>query len=239
MIIRSALFNIAFWAWIAIIGLTGLPLTCIYRPFSFTVARLWGLGSLWLLKILCNITYEVRGAEYIPAKPSIVASKHQSAWDTIIFWVLLTRPAFVLKKELIFFPIFGWYLLFLKNIYIDRKAGASAMKHMLREASLRSNEGRSIVIFPEGTRTLPGASSIYHPGVAALYQHLKVPVVPVALNSGQLWKKNAFTKTPGKVIIEFLPPIEPGLKGRDFLATLQEHIETESARLIPSPAARP
>jgi len=231
MLIRSAIFNVAFWGWIAVLGLAGLPISLVYRPFSHTVARIWGYGSLWLLHTLCNITYEVRGREHIPTGAALVASKHQSAWDTVIFWVLLNRPAYVLKRQLIFFPVFGWYLLLLKNIYIDRKAGASAMKLMLRQGTERIAENRPMVIFPEGTRTLPGSSSIYHPGVAALYQLLKIPVIPVALNSGLCWPKNAFVKTPGKIVIEFLPPIAPGMKGRDFLVTVQERIETKCEEL--------
>jgi len=167
----------------------------------------------------------VRGRENIPAGAAIIASKHQSAWDTIIFWVLIDRPAYVLKRELIFFPVFGWYLLLLKNIYINRKSGTSAMKRMLREAEIRAKEGRAIIIFPEGTRTRPGATAVYHPGVAALYHHLKIPVVPVALNSGRLWQKNAFVKKPGIITIEFMENITPGIKNRDFMVKLQNIIE--------------
>lgn len=184
-----------------------------------------------MLEVICKIKYEVRGLENIPKGSAIIASKHQSAWDTIIFWTLLECPAYVLKRELIFFPVFGWYLLLLKNIYIDRKSGASAMKKLLRQAGDRVKEGRHIVIFPEGTRTAPGSSAIYHPGVAALYQNLKIPVVPVALNSGFLWQKNAFTKKPGVIIIEFLENITPGMKNRDFLAKLQNVIEDRCQKL--------
>jgi 1-acyl-sn-glycerol-3-phosphate acyltransferase len=237
MRIRSALFNAAFWLWIGVLGI-GLPIACVYPPFAHRIARLWATGSLWLLRVLCGITHEVRGHEYIPSGTTLIASKHQSAWDTIIFWTLLPSPAFVLKRELIFYPIFGWYLILLKCIYIDRTSGAKAMKRMLREAKLRAGANRPIVIFPEGTRMPPGVNSVYHPGVAALYQHLNLPVVPVALNSGLLWPKNAFVKKPGKITIEFLPPIAPGMKGRNFLAVLQEQVETASNRLI-SPAARP
>ncbi len=231
MLIRSALFNIAFWAWIAVLGLCGIPLVCVYRPFAFTIARAWGAGSLWLLRVLCNITYEVRGREHIPKGAALIASKHQSAWDTIIFWVLLDRPAYVLKRELIFFPVFGWYLVWLKNIYIDRKSGASAMKQMLREAKARAKENRPIIIFPEGTRMSPGSASLYHPGVAALYQSLQLPVVPVALNSGYLWQKNAFVKKPGTITIEFLENITHGMKNREFLTKLQNVIEEACCKL--------
>lgn len=231
MLLRSAVFNFAFWLWIAVLGLAGLPVAFVYRPFSFVIARTWGKGALWMLEVICKIKYEVRGLENIPKGSAIIASKHQSAWDTIIFWTLLECPAYVLKRELIFFPVFGWYLLLLKNIYIDRKSGASAMKKLLRQAGDRVKEGRHIVIFPEGTRTAPGSSAIYHPGVAALYQNLKIPVVPVALNSGFLWQKNAFTKKPGVIIIEFLENITPGMKNRDFLAKLQNVIEDRCQKL--------
>lgn len=231
ILLRSALFNVFFWGYILLLGVFGLPISAIYRPFSFVMGRAWGVGSLWLLKVFCNITYEVRGIENIPQGAALIASKHQSAWDTIIFWALLKRPAYVLKRELIFFPIFGWYLLLLKNIYINRQSGTSAMKKMLRQASERVKENRPIIIFPEGTRTPPGAVSIFHPGVAALYSHLDIPVVPVALNSGKLWQKNAFVKKPGIITIEFLENITPGMKNRDFLQKLQNIIEDKCQRL--------
>jgi len=234
MVIRSALFNILFWLWIGVLGLACLPFVCLYPPLASIVARTWARGSLWLLRVLCGITHEVRGREYIPAYPAIVASKHQSAWDTVVFWALLPHPSYVLKRSLIYLPVFGWYLVLLKCIYIDRESGASAMKRMLREAKARAQDGRSIVIFPEGTRIAPGMPSTYHPGVAALYQHLGLPVIPVALNSGLCWRKNAFIKQPGKITIEFLPPISAGLKSREFLAQLNEKIETKSNELLHS-----
>jgi len=231
MVIRSALFNALFWLWVLSLVVV-LPIAYIYRPFSHNVSRAWAHVSLWLLRVLCNITHEIRGKEHIPAGTVIVASKHQSAWDTIIFWLLFNRPSFVLKRELIFFPVFGSYLVLLQNIYINRKAGASAIKQILRQAQDRVKEGRSIIIFPEGTRTMVGAASVYHPGVAALYQNLELPVVPVAVNSGLYWSKNAFVKQPGKIIMEFLPPIQPGMKNREFLGALQEQVETATNRLV-------
>jgi 1-acyl-sn-glycerol-3-phosphate acyltransferase len=233
MLLRSTLFNILFWTWIAVLGLTCIPLALLYPPFAFTVSHIWARVSLLLLRLCCGITYEVKGREHIPAGACLVASKHQSAWDTIIFWNLLAHPVYVLKRELIFLPVFGWYLLMLRSIYIDRKSGSKALKHMLAQARDRVARGWSIIIFPEGTRTLPGTDNTYHPGVAALYNHLEVPVVPVALNSGVYWSRNAFVKRPGKITIEFLPPIAPGLRSRDFIHTLRESIETASSKLLP------
>lgn len=231
MLIRSALFNISFWLWIFLLGIGGLPIVLIYKPFSYGVARAWAKGSLWLLRVLCGITYEVRGRKYIPNGAALIASKHQSAWDTVIFWALLDRPVFVLKRELIFLPVFGWYLILLKCIYIDRASGMKAIKRLLQAARLRIAENRPIIIFPEGTRIAPGANSVYHPGVAALYHHLNIQAIPVALNSGTLWPRNGFVKKPGKIVIEFLPPIAPGMKGREFIEALKQNIETAVGKL--------
>jgi 1-acyl-sn-glycerol-3-phosphate acyltransferase len=232
MVIRSAIFNIAFIVWTAIVGGLGLPFSFAHGTLALYVARTWAHVTLWLLKVICGITHEVKGRENIPNGAAIIASKHQSAWDTVIFWSMLRKPVFVLKKELIYIPIFGWQLVLLKGIYIDRKAGTAAMKRMLREARARTDEGYSIIIFPEGTRTAAGSSNAYHPGIAALYHHLQLPVVPVALNSGRFWGRQAFVKKPGVITIEFLPAIEPGIKSRDFIPLLKERIETASMALL-------
>ena len=231
MLIRSAIFEVAFWLWIAIVGGPTLPISIIYRPFVFKVARAWGIGTIWLAKVICGINYEIIGKENIPKYPCIVACKHQSTWDTAILWALLDRPSFVLKKELIFYPIFGWNILLLKSIYIDRKSGASAIKKMLRMAAEKKKQGRQIVIYPEGTRTKPNTKTTYHSGVAAIYQNLQLPVVPVALNSGLFWSRESFIKKSGNIKIEFLPPIDAGLRPRDFLTTLEQNIE-DSCRKI-------
>lgn len=231
MPVRSLIFNIGFWLWIAVLGLCSLPFCLAYRPLTLKIAKIWAYGSLWFLRITCGITHVVKGQENIPKGAAIIASKHQSAWDTIIFWTLLDNPSYVLKRELLFFPVFGWYLLLLKSIYINRKSGASAIKRMLRDADRCKKEAGQIVIFPEGTRTAPGSNPVYHPGIAALYQHLDLPVVPVALNSGLLWSKNAFTKKPGVITIEFLENITPGMKSRDFLTKLENIIEENCRKL--------
>jgi 1-acyl-sn-glycerol-3-phosphate acyltransferase len=232
MIIRSLLFNIAFWLTTFILGIVELIFGLFTQKYVFAFPRLWNIVTLWFLRVLCGITHEVRGREHIPASTALIASKHQSAWDTIIFWSLLEKPTFVLKRSLIYIPVFGWVLLMLKSIYIDRSAGAAAMKRMLREARARISEGRIVVIFPEGTRTPPGESGTYHPGVAAMYQHLNLPVTPVALNSGLCWGRNSFQKKPGVITIEFLAPIPAGMKSREFLPLLKERIETASGALL-------
>lgn len=229
---RSLIFNLCFFAWAGIASIIFAPLFMISPQASLLAARPWASGALWLARVILGITHEVRGAQYISTAPVIYASKHQSAWDTAIFLVLLNQPAYVLKRELLSMPLWGWYLWRMQMIAIDRSAGASSIKHMLKTAKERLSQGRSIVIYPEGTRTRPGAAPHYHPGVVALYSFLKTPVVPVALNSGYFWGKNAFLKRPGKIIIEFLPPMAPGMEKETFTQTLQNTIESASYKLL-------
>lgn len=229
--LRSLVFNICFTGWALLSSVMFAPLFLISSQASLAAARPWAKGVLWLARVILGITHEVRGEEYISYQPVIYASKHQSAWDTAVFLILLRHPAYVLKKSLLRLPGWGWYLWRMRMIAIDRKAGASTMKRLLRQAKERLAEGRAIIIYPEGTRTKPGAMPNYHPGVAALYG-LNVPVVPVALNSGCFWGKNAFLKHPGRIVIEFLPPIAPGMKRDAFMSLLQERIETASQKLL-------
>jgi 1-acyl-sn-glycerol-3-phosphate acyltransferase len=233
--IRSLIFNIAFTSWALLASVLFAPLFIISSSLAMKAGRPWALGSLWLAKHICGLTYEIRGREYISYQPVIYASKHQSAWDTIIFLCLFDAPAYVLKRELLRIPGWGWYLWRMKMIAIDRSAKASSMKQMLRQAKEALQNQRPIVIYPEGTRTRPGALPNYHPGVVALYSQLNVPVIPVALNSGMYWGKDAFTKRPGKIILEFLPPIEAGGDKKNFSQQLQDVIETASNRLMKEP----
>jgi 1-acyl-sn-glycerol-3-phosphate acyltransferase len=232
IIIRSLLFNVCFFGWSMLSAFLFIPLFVISSKTAQYAGPLWAWPSLWLAKICCGITYEIRGKEHIAPMPCIYASKHQSAWDTLIFLALLRHPAYVLKRELLRIPFWGWYLWRMKMIAIDRSAKASSIKHMLKQSKAALADNRSIVIYPEGTRTKPGATPVYHPGVVALYTMLKVPVVPVALNSGMFWSKNAFLKRPGKIILEFLPLLPAGMDKEQFQQTLQTAIETASQRLM-------
>ena len=192
----------------------------------------WANGVLFLARIICGIRYEVRGREHISDKPVIYASKHQSAWDTVIFLTLLHHPAYVLKRSLLRIPLWGWYLWRMKMIAIDRSGKASSLKQMVKDCKAALADNRSIVIYPEGTRTRPGATPHYHPGIIAMYSQLAVPVVPVALNSGLLWGRDAFLKRPGTITIEFLPPIPPGMDKKQFANQLENTIESASNRLL-------
>ena len=136
-----------------------------------------------------------------------------------------------MKQELVKVPIVGPYMRAMEMIPVDRKAGARALRQMVEDARAAASTGRAILIFPQGTRVAPGAKAPYHPGTAALYVGLGVPVIPVALNSGMYWSRNAFWKRPGKIVVEFLPPIPPGLDRKAFMARLEETLETATARL--------
>jgi 1-acyl-sn-glycerol-3-phosphate acyltransferase len=238
MLLRSLFFNICFAAWALLASVIFLPLFTASPRAAQRAGRPWALGALWLARIILGLTYEVRGREHIPTAPVIYACKHQSAWDTIIFLCLFEAPAYVLKRELLRIPGWGWYLWRMKMIAIDRSAGASTMKQMIREAKEALAANRPIVIYPEGTRTALGGTPHYHPGVAALYAMLRTPVVPVALNSGVFWGRNAFRKRTGRVVIEFLPAIAPGSDKALFMQQLEHTIETHSARLVAEAQAK-
>ncbi len=160
------------------------------------------------------------------------ADEHQSSWDTVILPVLFRHPAIVIKHELAWLPIYGWYAVRAGGIPVDRGAGASALKHMLARAKRALAEDRPIAIFPEGTRTAVGARLPYHPGVAALYTQLNVPLVPVAVNSGVFWGRRSFVKRPGRIVLEILPAIAPGQPRRKVMVELETRIEAATARLV-------
>ncbi len=235
--LRSFLFNILFALWTALIFVLSLPTLVLPRGAVWWMGGLWVRGALLLLRAIVGLKHRVRGVEHRIAGPAIYAAKHQSAWDTLVFPLLLDKPAYVLKEELIRVPLFGSYLKQCGMIPVDREGGGSALKQLLRAARAAVAQGRSILIYPEGTRTPPGERRPFHPGVAALYGDLGVPVVPVALNSGLFWGRRSFHKKPGTITIEFLPPIAPGLPRREFMRELQERMEGASQRLAASDAA--
>lgn len=232
ILLRSLLFNILFIAWNVLIQVAYLPLLLLPYTLLLRANRFWIRGILVLLAGICDLRHEIRGLDNLPDTPCILASKHQSAWDTFIFALIVNGPGFVFKRELLWIPLFGWYIMHAGCIPVDRRGGAQALKRMVAAARQVLDQGRNIIIFPEGTRTYPGEHRPHHPGVAALYTRLNVPVVPVALNSGLFWPRRSFIKRPGVITLEILPPIAPGLKRKDFTAELENRIETASNRLI-------
>ncbi len=232
MVVRSLLFNVAFWLWTGALVILVLPMLLWPRPAMMAAARLWERGVQGLLAALAGLTYEVRGRERIPAEPALFAIKHQSTWETLTVHLLLADPAIVLKQELTRIPLFGRYLLHAGMIRIDRRGGARALRALVEDARAALARGSEVVVFPEGTRAPPGGRNPYHPGVAALYLQLGCKVVPVALNSGLFWGRRSFVKRPGRIVIEFLAPIEPGLERKAFMAELERRIEGATQELI-------
>jgi len=231
LVLRSLAFNIYFFLWCGVVVLATIVLAPFPRIATQRIITKWMRVTMWFLRFLVGVRYEFRGLENLPEGPAVIASKHQSAWDTGCFFLVTPDPAYVLKKELLSVPFYGWTLKKAEMIAIDRKAGMGALRKMLRDAGRAVAEDRKIIIFPEGTRTTPGTSKKYHPGVAALYSELDVPFVPVALNSGCFWGRRSFMKYPGVIAVEFLPPMPKGLERRDFLSELKTRIDAASERL--------
>jgi len=236
--LRALLFNIAFFGSTALIGIAGLPLLLAPRSAVMRFGRFWARSVLALLRMIVGLDGEIRGLDHVPQGACLIAMKHQSAWDTLILPVVLGDPAVVIKQELLWVTFYGWYARRAGSIPIDRRGGAGALRRMLATARHAAAMGRSIAIFPEGTRTAPGQTLTYQPGVAALYQALSLPLVPAAVNSGLYWGRRAFVKRPGRIVLSFLEPIPPGLPRREVMAQLEARIETATAALEKEALAR-
>lgn len=230
--LRSLLFNACFLLWSMVMHLGTLPFLLGPPGGVYFMGWIWVRGTLLLLRLICGLSYRVEGLENLPAEPVVVASKHQSIWETMAFCHIFDRPIFILKKELIRIPFYGWYLKRMGMISIDRDGGAKAMRQMIAEARQCLEDGKHIIIFPEGTRTAPGQRRAYHPGVAALYKQLGCPLLPVALDSGRFWPAKRLRQKPGCITVRLLPALPPGLERRDFMARLEQDIEDASRALL-------
>jgi len=229
---RSLLFNLLFYVTTALFVVLGSPLLLAPRQWAMAALRVHARFELWLLRVICGTTFEVRGREHLPDGPCLVASKHQSAWETFALIPLFRDPALLMKRELFWIPFHGWFSKKFEMIPVDRDKGPAALRRMLREARKRIEEGREIIIFPEGTRRPPGAPPSYKTGIVLLYEALGVPCLPVALNSGLFWPRRSLTHRPGTIVVEILEPIPPGLPKKEFLSRLEETIETAANRLL-------
>jgi 1-acyl-sn-glycerol-3-phosphate acyltransferase len=230
---RSALYNVAFYLNLLLWCAVAFPTLVLPRRYFMKVARLWGVSSLWLLKLIAGTDVRWTGLDKLPQGGCIVASKHQSAWETFALFIILKDPAFILKRELMFIPFFGWYLIKGDMIPVRRgQTGREALAEMSQKAREAIAAGRQLIIFPEGTRRPAGAPPDYKSGVAHLYAATGAVCAPIALNSGVYWPRRALTRRPGTIVVEVLDPIAPGMRPKAFLAELRTRIEAASARLV-------
>ncbi|WP_018649130.1 MULTISPECIES: 1-acyl-sn-glycerol-3-phosphate acyltransferase [unclassified Thioalkalivibrio] len=241
-LIRGLLFQLGFIGSTLVFGLLVPPLIWpLSRPARYRVLTQWGRFNVWWLRITCGLDYRVRGAEHIdPSRPHVVLSKHQSAWETVAYVAIFPMQTWVLKRELMRIPLFGWTLSMLDPVPIDREAGRQALENLVAEGQQRLDQGRWVIVFPEGTRVAPGEHGRYRQGGAILAARTGYPVLPVALNSGSFWPKKGLRRYPGTIEVVVGPPVETaGRKPVEVLSEAEEWIETTMAEIEPRPAKSP
>lgn len=229
--LRSFLFNIYFMVMTAVVIVGCSPFLLGSRYRAHTGGRMWLRGTRWGTKHILGLDDKIIGQERLPKGPYIIACKHQSVWETVVLGPLFPNATVVIKKELLKIPFMNLYYRRLNSIPVDRNEGLSALKLLISRAKEEIAKGRDIFIFPEGTRVAPDEESTLQPGIAALYQQLNIPVVPVALNAGAFWGRRSFLKYPGTITLEILPAIEPGLDRKQFTSTLQRVLNERSREL--------
>jgi 1-acyl-sn-glycerol-3-phosphate acyltransferase len=233
LVFRSLVFNVLFYLNLLVHFIAAIPTLAMPRRRGIlTVARFWARTNLWLLRAVCGIGVEFRGVAKIPPGPLLVASKHQSLWETFALLLILPDPAYIMKRELMWIPFFGWYTWKAAMIPVDRTKGSQALAEMNARARREAERNRQVIIFPEGTRRPPGAEPKYKYGVVHLYKEMGVPCLPVALNSGLFWPRRSLRRYPGTVRVEVLDPIPPGLDQQAFFARLQRDVEAATMGLL-------
>jgi 1-acyl-sn-glycerol-3-phosphate acyltransferase len=238
IILRSALFALLQALLTIVFSIIAL-LTFPFRPMTrYRIISQWNRLVIWLAQAICGIRYEIRGLENLPATPVIVMAKHQSAWETIALPIFLPPQAIVIKRELLSIPFFGWGFRMLSPIAIDRRSGKEALRQIVAQGKARLGQGFWVLIFPEGTRVAPGEVGHYGIGGAWLATHTQTPVLPIAVNAGEVWPKNALLKRPGKVTLSIGPVMESeGLKADELNRKVRDWIEAEMERLPYAPQA--
>lgn len=234
ILLRSIIFNILFYTWTLFCGIIFLPTLILPRFFVLKVTKIWIYGVVLICDYGAGLHLKIVGEARLLTFPAIFAIKHQSSWETLIIYYLLKDPAIVLKRDLLWIPFFGWHLQKMQMISLSRskKNGLQDLKNLLTAADKAITQNRPIVIFPEGTRSRPGHKTTYHSGIASLYLHLGIPVIPVAHNAGLFWPRRGFLKYPGTIILELLDPIQPGLSRQEFMSVLENTIETKTNELL-------
>jgi 1-acyl-sn-glycerol-3-phosphate acyltransferase len=230
--LRSALFWLALLLFTPPYALIAVACAPLPRLTRYRVISGWSRLMLWCLRGLCGIRWQVEGREHLPSKPSVILSKHQSAWETLAFQQIFPPQVHVLKRELFWIPFFGWGLALMSPIAINRGRGLAALRQMARRGKERLEQGFWVVVFPEGTRVAPGKTRRYQPGGAWLAAHAGALVVPVAHNAGRFWPRNSFLKYPGEVKVRIGPPIESAGRDPETINAMAERwIETQQKTL--------
>ncbi len=232
VLVRSLVFAAVFYVVTALFLVLGSWLLLAPRSWAMAGLKAHAITVTWLLKVIAGTRMDVRGREKLPKGACLVVAKHQSAWDTFALIPLFADPAIVLKDELKWIPLYGWFCVKFEHILVKRAKAAVALKAMIRSAKERVTAGRQVLIFPEGTRQAPGAEPDYKPGYVALYEELGVPCVPLALNSGLFWPRRRMERYPGTIVVEFLDPIPPGVPRKEMRVQLEARLEAACERLL-------
>jgi 1-acyl-sn-glycerol-3-phosphate acyltransferase len=233
ILIRSLAFAAAFYLWSVVWGLAVMtPLLLAPRRWTLQAMALWAVVVIAMLRAICGVRVEFRGLQHLPTGPALVAAKHQCMFDTMGPLTVFPDACYVMKRELLKIPFYGWYSAKAGMLALDREGGAGALRRLLAEAKALLAEPRQLVIFPEGTRIPAGTKADYQPGVAGLYRELGLPCTPMATNSGVHWPPHGILRRPGLIVYEFLEPIPPGLHRAAFMRELEARIEAASQRLL-------
>jgi len=232
IIARSVLFNALFYLVLLAYFVVAIPTMLLPYWGILGLARHWARTNLVLLRMVCGTNVEWRGRDKIPPGAVLVAAKHQSLWETFALLTLFPDPTYIIKRELLWVPFYGWYAHRAGMIPVDRGGGKPALVAMAGRVRAALAAGRQVIVFPEGTRRPPGAEPKYKYGIAHLYAEGVAPCIPIALNSGLFWPRRKFLRYPGTITVEILDPIAPGLEVETFFARLQADIETATARLV-------
>lgn len=230
LLVRSMIFDLAMYATMLVYGIVYAPYALVSREGAYAACRAYAKTVQWYLKVICNLRCEVRGK--VPDGSVIVCAKHQSFLDILMLFAALPRAKFILKAELKWAPVIGLYAMRLGSTAVNRGKKGAAVKSMVESATKNAAEASQLVIYPQGTRTLPGAKLPYRIGAGVLYERLGQVCVPAATNVGVFWARRSPYRKPGLAVVEFLEPIEAGMEIKEFLALLEERVETASNRLM-------
>ena len=238
--LRSVLFNMVFYAAIIVEMIVFTPYYfLVSRKNAWFVPKFWAKANHWLMARIVGTTYEIEGLENLRHEACIIAPKHQSFWDVYAFLPYIADPIYILKRELMWIPLFGWYVAKMKMIPVHRGSRSVALKSIVRGAGPAIAEKRQIMIYPEGTRRAPGDVPQYKFGIAHLYTHLNLPVIPIAHVAGLYWPRRKFLRYPGVIKCRVLPAIQPGLSTDEFLKELQRVTEAACDEFLVEAATGP